>query len=683
MPNQQLKINHVDGLTGLRGLAVIAVIGFHYWEHIFPMGYLGVDVFFIISGYCISSAFYKNRFHKDWTYRFLINRFYRLAPASSIVIFLTLIVAYIFFPESLTRSISAEGLYSLLFLSNYYYFLTIDYFGSESITKPLLHMWSLTTEWQCYALFFLATLFISKRRYFFIFIALLFLLLFFSKNIVYDYAKIDVDYVGAYGLEYYWITPHLLEFSAGAIAFLATTKIRKNLAPQNLFGFILTILIFLLVAIMFGRYLEYSIAIPIISSISISIIFLLGIGIQATFLKNYVITPIGTISYSLYLVHWPILSFSYLINKYHDGSIDFSSDMHRIQLLLIAITISLFLYIYVERPLRYTPITKNVNIFYGLVYLSIIILAYYFFSSNNFIAPVNSPSAQSVLTAEKPPPEMEHQAIAPKVNSASDRQINLSVYGLNEYHKKNYGGAIDWEVNNSVDPTVWSREINAGKERNIILFGDSHARQYAFGFLNKRDSYKKVVYARPKKIMKCEPQEMDFINDFLSGEPKDIYITARWDYYGHLVSFFTTPIGTKEYVPPFNELALFYKDQINDCLSKIKLSWNDNIFIIGSVPEVSNFTALYECQYEAKSISSCAYEEIEKSARILYRRNFNAELKSLLAESFPSVFFVDPFDILCDKISGQCLGIKNNKLLYSDQNHLSLFGSSMFVEKLR
>jgi peptidoglycan/LPS O-acetylase OafA/YrhL len=161
MSNLALKISRIDGVTGLRGWAVIAVIAFHYWGHFFPMGYLGVDIFFVISGYCICAAFYKKRFHEDWTKRFLINRIYRLVPTSSIVIFITLVIGYIFFGKFTSHSISAESLSALLLVSNYYYFLTTDYFGSEGITKPLLHMWSLATEWQCYALFFCSGTYLS------------------------------------------------------------------------------------------------------------------------------------------------------------------------------------------------------------------------------------------------------------------------------------------------------------------------------------------------------------------------------------------------------------------------------------------------------------------------------------------------------------------------------------------
>ena len=131
-----------------------------------------------------------------------------------------------------------------------------------------------------------------------------------------------------------------------------------------------------------------------------------------------------------------------------------------------------------------------------------------------------------------------------------------------------------------------------------------------------------------------------------------------------------------------NELALFYKNQINECLLNLNLSTDDNVYIIGSVPEVSNFKALYECQHAAKSDSSCTYETINKSKRILYRKEFNTELKKLLEKSSSRAIFVDPFDALCDKKAGRCFGIQNGNMLYSDQNHLSLSGALTFIDKL-
>jgi hypothetical protein len=117
-------------------------------------------------------------------------------------------------------------------------------------------------------------------------------------------------------------------------------------------------------------------------------------------------------------------------------------------------------------------------------------------------------------------------------------------------------------------------------------------------------------------------------------------------------------------------------------LLNLNLSTDDNVYIIGSVPEVINFKALYECQHAANSDSSCMYETINKSKRILYRKEFNTQLKKLLEKSSFRAIFVDPFDTLCDKKAGRCFGIQNDNMLYSDQNHLSLSGALTFIDKL-
>lgn len=681
MSNLALKTGRIDGVTGLRGLAVIAVIAFHYWEHFVPMGYLGVDIFFVISGYCICAVFYKNRLSEGYAQKFLINRIYRLIPTSSVVIFLTLVIGYVFFSKSHTHSISAEGLSALLFVSNYYYFLTTDYFGSESITKPLLHMWSLATEWQCYGLFALATFFL-RRRLFYIYIALLSIFLIFSKDILYDITKVDIDFVGAYGLEYYWLTPHLLEFLLGAISFLICNRIGKILFPQKILNFILIISIVTMILIVFGRRLDYAIAIPLITSITFIVILLLGIGAKTRFLENKLITFIGSISYSLYLIHWPLFVFAFLSSKYYEVPIDFSNNFHKTLILLVVIITSILVYFKIEKPFRYNHITVTGNIFFALFYLCLLLLTCYYLLLSQVKITVVSPIIDEGLILEnesKPNLRVENHETLPLAN----QQLELDEDNLNQYHIKNYGGGINWDIENSNAPVVWSKKINNEKDRILVLFGDSHARQYASGFLGQSNSYKKMIYVRPKKILNCDSSEMNNINDFLRGGSKDIFIAARWDYHAHLVNFFSAPKGVQEYVPPLNELVNFYKNKIDDCLLKLNLYQDDNIFIIGSVPEVTNFKDLYKCYYASKKDSSCVYETIEKSKQISIRKEFNLQLKKLLEISSPRVIFVDPFDTLCNKEMGICFGIINGKLLYSDQNHLSHFGAIMFVEKLK
>jgi peptidoglycan/LPS O-acetylase OafA/YrhL len=683
MSNVTFKMSRINGVTGLRGLAVIAVIAFHYWEHLFPMGYLGVDVFFVISGYCICAAFYKKRFHEDWTKKFLINRIYRLIPTSSVVIFLTLVIGYVFFQKHISHSISAEGLSALLIVSNYYYFFTTDYFGSESITKPLLHMWSLATEWQCYVLFFLATFFLKKRRYLYIYIALLSLILFFSKKIAYSFAHIDIDYEGAYGLEYYWLTPHLLEFSAGAIAFLICTRIEKNLLPKKLLKIILIILIFTLLAIIFGRHFEYATAISVVTGITFGIIILLGIGTQTIFLGNSLITSIGTISYSLYLTHWPLLSFAFLTNKYYGAYIDFGNDLHKILILLTVVIISILMYICIERPLRYKPITKSRNIIYTFFYLSLILFAYCFFLLTKINVSVDLPIVSGGLSIEnesKLPPQTVNHVAAPEAILNSVKPSNLTEDVLYQYHKKFYGGSLDWVSNNSSAPVIFSHSANSNGSRNLVLFGDSHARQYAYGFYSDKNLYKKIVYVRPEKIMKCQPNEIKTINNYLGDEPKDIYFAARWDYFQHFL--YDLPSANKVTIPDIDELANFYTSQLKECLKFLEISPQDNIFVIGSVPELSNFKATFECQQSSKLLSTCEPEVFKDKPQMLYRHNFNTNFKKLLYASHLGIKFVDPFDILCDKKSGICHSFYNGNLLYSDQNHLSLIGSVFFINKL-
>src|SRR3569833_2222272 len=148
-------------IDGLRALAVLAVIAFHASARILPGGYAGVDIFFVISGYLISSLIIRGMENKSFRFtEFYTRRIKRILPAYIVVALVTLVVAsfllipndYIFYTTSLAASWA--------FLSNVFFsMLSWGYFGQRTEEFPLLHTWSLSVEEQFYFLFPLLLLF--------------------------------------------------------------------------------------------------------------------------------------------------------------------------------------------------------------------------------------------------------------------------------------------------------------------------------------------------------------------------------------------------------------------------------------------------------------------------------------------------------------------------------------------
>ena len=147
-------LKHRKEIDGLRAIAVIPVVFFHAGFNLFSGGYVGVDVFFVISGYLITSIIIKELNNNTFSLtNFYERRARRILPVLIFVIFISSIISFIF----LTRSELAEYFQSvkatLLFYSNFYFWKTSPYFISESELKPLLHTWSLSIEEQFYIIF--------------------------------------------------------------------------------------------------------------------------------------------------------------------------------------------------------------------------------------------------------------------------------------------------------------------------------------------------------------------------------------------------------------------------------------------------------------------------------------------------------------------------------------------------
>ena len=330
---------YIAGLDGLRAIAVLSVLLFHVDIQWFKGGFIGVDVFFVISGFIIT----RNILLQIEANRFSFSEFYcrrvaRLFPALFVTIFFSLISGYFILGPLDLASFGEASAYSLVSLANFFFFFESGYFDSASITKPLLHTWSLAVEEQFYlfwpALLVLAAAILKKQKIIFVLIGVGLVSLIFSFWMHGDRPE----------TVFYLMPFRIWQFASGAI--IATIGAPNKTSQHSVLSAISFIAIFLLILIVDEEtnFLILAVVPTIFTALLIK-------EINSTFsiktMNNSLLTWVGQRSYSIYLVHWPCVVFYKM--KYGDQL----SVMEKTALFVVSIILADCLFRLVEKPFRY------------------------------------------------------------------------------------------------------------------------------------------------------------------------------------------------------------------------------------------------------------------------------------------------------------------------------------------
>ena len=302
------KLKYRPEIDGLRAISVVGVILFHAGLG-FPGGFVGVDVFFVISGFLITSIIYYE-LEKD---EFLISKFWvrrirRILPAAFATTIAVLAFAFFWVDSNTLVDIGWASASQSVMLANVYFWKDAGYFSAAAETKPLLHMWSLAVEEQFYLFFpmlFSLVFRLSKTYVPLIFIGLFFLSL--TLNLV---------AIGLYPSATFFLLPtRAWELFAGAIVAIFFHRFSWSVVVSEFLA--IAGLAMILVAMLcydkstpfpgFAALLPVTGTAVFISSTAIS-----SQSLGARLLKTPFLVYLGKISYSWYLVHWPILVFANL-----------------------------------------------------------------------------------------------------------------------------------------------------------------------------------------------------------------------------------------------------------------------------------------------------------------------------------------------------------------------------------
>ena len=335
-----MKKNYIKEINFLRFFSITAVVIYHYFPEIIPKGYLGVDLFFVISGFLISLYLYREIPTKNFKLSIFYNRrIKRIIPATIFLFFFVSLIALILFTNVDLIKFSKSLIYSIFFSSNFFFWLDGGYFGPNDKLKPLLHFWSLGVEEQFYiffpALFYLITKYSKTKTLIFWLILIV--------TILSLFLNIFLINIGGSNPAFFLLPTRIWNFGFGILAMLIFVSQRKKHNNLEIFFYIsfLTLGFFYKIPHLPENFLIIFFSFMILKK-QFPKRFILDFIIH-----NKIIQYIGLISFSLYLWHWPLLVF---VEYYSVYELDLSK---RIVTLLIACIFSVISYHFVEINYRY------------------------------------------------------------------------------------------------------------------------------------------------------------------------------------------------------------------------------------------------------------------------------------------------------------------------------------------
>ena len=638
-------------IDGLRAIAILSVVVFHAELGFLTGGFVGVDVFFVISGYLISSIVLKEAQSGTFSIlNFYKRRTLRIFPALFIVIAACFIAGWFMFPPREYKEFSHSALAAAAYYANFYFDNQSGYFAAEAITMPLLHTWSLAVEEQFYVLApGLLVLVARFPRY-----ATAGFLLLFSASLVFSQVLIGSDAAKAF----YMLPSRAFELMTGtALAMGLVPAIRNRLLAQaaGLAGLVLII----------GTAVFYSPSTPfpglaaMVPCLGAALLIHAGRHVQ-TLTGRFLSTPpmvfVGRVSYSFYLWHWPVLVFA--VFRYGEGL----GTPARLSLMGAAFAASVVSYYLVEQPARHKGARMKAVTVLALGALAIL----------------------AVLGARK-------IARSPALNAWRLPQQTLTFVEQNPVDLDNRGICLNKTVpekNLGLDCVTGVADAPA----EFMLFGDSHARAIAnmvseiaarnhkAGYLLTRDSCAPLIgldAVQRKKFPNCVEHFAVIDERLATPTLKTVVMAARWALYEN-----GEPMPN-EWKHPFELLAPtkeksrpVFEAMMTATVQKF-LDSGRRVVFVGPVPEL---------EFKVPQEMTKALMQGRPPEFWWPRRDFDKRQKNMLAflarlDAMDGVDVIYPHEVLCDAERCRTAG-EDGKALYIDDDHLSPAGVALIAPML-
>jgi peptidoglycan/LPS O-acetylase OafA/YrhL len=674
VPAAQTHLTHPKyraDIDGLRAIAVLSVLGFHAFPNWIQGGFIGVDIFFVISGFLISTIIFENLQRDSFSFvEFYIRRIKRIFPAMLLVMTACMVLGWFVLLADEYKQLGKHIAGGAGFVANLMFWDESGYFDNSAGSKPLLHLWSLGIEEQFYIIWPLLLWAAWKLRWNLLKITISVAIVSFTLNI--GYVRSDV------AAAFYLPQTRFWELMTGSILAHMTLYRPKLLgdfiiwlgrwtgrtgqaatgnrydAAQSILGAALIVTGVLVI----GKDRQFPGWWALLPTAGAVLVISAGAHawLNRVVLSQRALVWFGLISYPLYLWHWPLLSFARIMKS------ETPSIAIRIVAVMISIALAWLTYMLVEKPIRFARGQRSATI---LILVSIwIALA----TAGLCIWGANGYNHRHVYGLVRQPP----------------MQILRQEYHLGKHMEKcdENGGYSEQYRKFCV------AEINRRYSYHIVLWGDSHV--VSWGPVLAKIAIDKDYRLTVVKHEGCPPlvgvrrtdgignfhncsdlqDTANVLDDILKQKPDLVVIAGRWSMYanGWIREGELEP--ETHYLTTSNILSAnlessraAIESQLPKTVKKILMS-GVNVLVIKNPPILKHNINNYR---EFVEVTRLENEEFSKLTNDVISKISGMEI-------------FDPSSKLC---SGEyCIAYSNDQPLYRDDNHLSSLGSMYFYDEI-
>jgi peptidoglycan/LPS O-acetylase OafA/YrhL len=636
------RVKRLD-IQGLRALAVIGVVLFHLNPAFLTGGFLGVDVFFVISGFVIGHILLEE-FRENGRIEFstfIAKRLFRLLPALAVTTLVVVLVSHLFFTSPLLHeTVNQTALSGVFGISNFVIaYISGGYFGEAPDLNPLVHTWSLSAEWQFYLLVPLIFLAIGRLRLpqrvrngaiGICFIAVGIASFFFNFIEIPEIAQGRVDLNG-----YYSSIGRFWEFAAGVLAALVGGKVKLSRFSSNVIsaiGLVAIVCSFLL----FEGSMQTpgrSTLVPVAGTV---LLIFGGFHPGALLTRAISIRPmtwIGDLSYSIYLWHWPLIFFAGALQV-------LGSFSGKAAVVLATLAVSWASYHFLEKKVKYVPSKfqrRNLTAISAMFALTLVAVVGWHYGSSSYQNFLLKNQLVETIPGDIGPDGF-HRVLSERFVECVDGKIRESSLSWGNYLR--------------------CQQTSGDAPVEIALVGDSHAEHLFYGLVLAKPGTEIAHYIQGELPIPQSSEEMTEIIEHVANS-RSIEIVV--------VSAFWLDQGIPE-----SEIT---------AVVEMFISNGKSVYLTNDVPHFPGIDpAACKASVAINIPRSCDFEPHgapEISAN-------NDTLRAITSAT--GATFVDTYGLLCQakkcSMSGHLSDQVPEALLYRDANHLNLLGSVVVGREL-